>query len=312
MAHIQIQVSTRKKMGAGHLTQEQKIKAVTLQAETRKKLAATHQAKEKETSNASTLNKIKTELLRIKNRYGIRIFIYNTLFIFYIYMQDFVHEIASNHSAAIFSLVFLAGNFTFFIFLQKKNQLSIMEYVIGKSRDFPLSKKLRLPLFPISIFILCLRAYTNFKRRLMIKKGLSLLQEEAEDSYLSPSQITEEKIGSVEYDVYVDPEDKRFSIEKNVLPLSKFKKCEKCLALADYLEKDLLLIQPTYSSTGVAVKHYHCHHCDCRREECYEIPLKQSSSSSGSSSSSSSGRSSSGGNSFGGGRSGGGGAGGSW
>jgi uncharacterized protein len=270
--------------------------------------AAATLLKDKETISATTQiqdRESKAVLPQANLKKGISFgFILIPALVFHSLILEFWDDIDGKSTAIIISLIFLFGNFGFFVYFQKKSQDLTMKYVFGKSKDFPLGKKLRWLLFPMSLFILSLRFYMTQKRRYMTKMGYSLLKEEAEDIYLTPSQITEEKIGSVEYDVFKDPNIEIVLIKKNILPFGKYKKCEKCLTLSEYVEKDVVTRTATYSSSGNGVRYYCCHHCSCRREEYYVIPKLSGNGGSGSSGGS--------GGSFGGGRSGGGGAGGSW
>ncbi|MGQ9631317.1 MAG: TPM domain-containing protein [bacterium] len=132
------------------------------------------------------------------------------------------------------------------------------------------------------------------------------LSEEEEDEYLNKVQELEEKIESVDYDVWYCSQCNNTLIEKYVSWFSSYERCPKCeghTLKVEYRE----IKSPTYTSTGTGERTENCLNCYYRKSERYTIPKLERSSSSGGGFSSSS-RSSS----FGGGGSGGGGASRSW
>lgn len=143
------------------------------------------------------------------------------------------------------------------------------------------------------------------------------LSEKEDDTRLGAAQQLEERLESVDYDVYLC----RRCDTTIVIPHlkdSKYKKCPKC-AMLTCEERQLTNMQPTYEETGTGVMRRRCKNCEFADEKPIIIPKKVVHTSSGSGSGgggwrsssggSSSGGSSSGGSSFGGGSSGGGGAG---
>ncbi|MGJ7032019.1 TPM domain-containing protein [Niabella hirudinis] len=139
---------------------------------------------------------------------------------------------------------------------------------------------------------------------------MRLLDEKQDNTYLTKAQKMEERLQSVDYDVWAEQGGKAFKLH-GVLLSSKYSHCPKCNTMAYYLESDRTIEPATYSSSGVGLKVYTCKFCHHREQKEYRIPQKSrpsDSSSSGSGSSSSSGSS----GSWGGGSSGGGGAGSSW
>lgn len=145
--------------------------------------------------------------------------------------------------------------------------------------------------------------------RFSLKTGLEMykLDESADNKYLKSGQVTEEKIKSVDYDVWVSGEPDDLLILKYSNWFSGYSNCEKCRFETWYQVYDKTLSAATYSSSGTGERQHACHHCQHRVTARYTIPkLQKSSSSSGGSSSSS------GGGSWGGGRSGGGGSSSSW
>jgi uncharacterized protein len=148
--------------------------------------------------------------------------------------------------------------------------------------------------------------------RFSLKTGLEMtkLCETYEDKYLESGHITEEKIKSVDYDVWVSSEPDDFLILSYKTWFSGFSSCEKCNYQTWFLEYDRTITPASYTSSGTGESKKSCHHCKHSVINRYTIPMKEkSSSSSGSSRSSFSGG---GGGSWGGGRSGGGGSSSKW
>jgi uncharacterized protein len=133
-----------------------------------------------------------------------------------------------------------------------------------------------------------------------------LLDEKKEDEFLKKSQVLEESIKSVDYDVWFCPScESHYALGYNS-KFSKYRACSYCGTKASFLESDITKEAATYQSSGTGEKTYKCMYCKKTNTEEYTIPRLTRSSSSHSSHSGSSG------GSFGGGKSGGGGAGSSW
>ncbi len=138
-----------------------------------------------------------------------------------------------------------------------------------------------------------------------------LLDEKKDDEYLQKSQVLEESIKSVDYDVWLCPACPSHYVLGYNSKFSKYKACSYCGTKSSFLQSDVTKVVATYDSRGSGEKTHKCMYCKKVSTEEYAIP--QLIRSSGSSSSGfSSGSSSSSGGSFSGGSSGGGGAGSSW
>lgn len=136
---------------------------------------------------------------------------------------------------------------------------------------------------------------------------MTRLDERADDAYLDKGQITEETIGSVDYDVWVCGSCQN----REVIPyknwLRRYGRCNNC-NYRTISNSSKVISSATYTSTGLRENRAYCNHCHHEEITQSVIPRKVRSTSSSSSGSRSS-RSSS---SFGGGRSSGGGASGKW
>jgi uncharacterized protein len=145
---------------------------------------------------------------------------------------------------------------------------------------------------------------------------LELLSEQDDDPKLTSIQQLEEKIGSVNYDVWFCPACLNADTSRYINYFSPFFECPSCHARTFKEGPQQVMRAATLSSKGLAHVHGRCVSCNKKRIRKVILPrIVESSSTSSSSSgfsSSSSGSSGGGGSSFGGGSSGGGGASGSW
>ena len=137
-----------------------------------------------------------------------------------------------------------------------------------------------------------------------------LLSETNDNKYLTLEQSFEEKIKSVDYDVFLCENCGRVEINKyNEKP--KYSDCPKCGTRSFCLANSYIATRPTYVSKGLRINVKHCKYCGFQQEDSVSIP-RLTHTSSGGFGGSSFGGGRSGGGSFGGGRSGGGGATSSW
>lgn len=143
-------------------------------------------------------------------------------------------------------------------------------------------------------------------------KPLFLKNAWAENKFLENGQLIEEKINSVDYDVWVTEDESDILILEYAGKISKYSDCTECGYKTYGRKRSVVLKAATYSNSGKRKVVYTCANCHYTKEEIEIIPQKVRSSSSSSSGGSSWSSSSSSSSSFGGGSSGGGGAGVSW
>ena len=98
------------------------------------------------------------------------------------------------------------------------------------------------------------------------------LSEERDNDYLTPAQDTEEKLNSVDYDVWVCPQCNETDIIPYDNPRSAFTVCPQCGAKACTLEADRVVRRPTPLAKGAGIKVYNCRNCHNRTQRAYEIP----------------------------------------
>jgi uncharacterized protein len=142
---------------------------------------------------------------------------------------------------------------------------------------------------------------------------LELLSEQDDDPKLTAVQLLEEKIGSVDYDVWICPACLNQDTERYVKNFSGFKDCEACHARTFKEDPPVELTPATTMSSGSARIDGRCVSCNHKTVRMIVLPqIQQSSSSSGGGGSFGGGGGGGGGGGFGGGSSGGGGASGGW
>jgi uncharacterized protein len=139
---------------------------------------------------------------------------------------------------------------------------------------------------------------------------LELLSEQEDDPKLTSVQRLEEKIGSVDYDVWICPACLNQDTERYIKNFSGFKDCPECEARTFKEDAPVEVMAATTLSEGSARIDGRC--VSCNHKGVRFITLSQLSDSSNSSSSFGGGGGGGGGGGFGGGSSGGGGASGSW
>ncbi len=171
-----------------------------------------------------------------------------------------------------------------------------------------------VPFIAIPYWLLLLGRLKKLRNEPRVCPACNTLMEKKnetdDDVLLDDGQKVEEKIGSINYDVWICPTCKHVEVEPYDAWFTQYQKCPSCSYKTYYQSGNRTITSATCSSSGVGERTYECKHCNHTEKKRYTIPEIDCSSSSSSSSGGSSGFS--GGGSFGGGRSGGGGAGGSW
>ncbi len=139
---------------------------------------------------------------------------------------------------------------------------------------------------------------------------LELLSEQDDDPKLTSVQRLEEKIGSVDYDVWICPACLNSDTERYVKAFSGFTDCPACKARTYKEDPQEVMRAATTTSTGMARVDGRCVACNHKGVRFVTLPMISTSSSGGGSSFGGGGGG--GGGGFGGGSSGGGGASGGW
>lgn len=99
------------------------------------------------------------------------------------------------------------------------------------------------------------------------------IDEENDNAYLTPAQDTEERINSVDYDVWVCPNCRETDILPYVNQSKNYRVCNNCGSRAASLVADRVLMQPTTARRGRGERIYHCRNCGHNHHELYYLPV---------------------------------------
>lgn len=223
---------------------------------------------------------------------------------------------SSNISIVIFFLIvgLLMAAITFFFVrslknIIKENKNPYEAYKKVSELNFFIYLSIVFIILPVILgFVISLyRKKFRYQPRLSASgKPMMLLDEKNDDKYLSTGSSIEEKIKSVDYDVWITDDASEKQILSYERAWTKYTRCSKCSFKTNSLESSITITKATTSRSGEAIDTYLCCNCGAESKRNRIIPRIEKTSSSSSSGGSS--RSSS----FSGGRSGGGGASGNW
>lgn len=127
-------------------------------------------------------------------------------------------------------------------------------------------------------YLLAKRKYNRARNKPMecpaCKGKMKKLNEEEDNNLLSPSQDLEEKLNSIDYDVWVCEDCG--TVERFAFPnkYSQYEECPHCHTKAMYLAKDHTLIPATTKHTGTGERIYECKYCHNQTKKRYVIPQK--------------------------------------
>lgn len=101
---------------------------------------------------------------------------------------------------------------------------------------------------------------------------MNRLSEEEDNQLLSDSQDFEEKLNTVDYDVWECPKCGTVERFPYKTKQTKYSECPNCHTIAMCLKRDVIRRKPTSRQDGLGVKEYECEFCHHRKEESYKIP----------------------------------------
>lgn len=97
------------------------------------------------------------------------------------------------------------------------------------------------------------------------------VDEVHDNDYLTPAQDLEERVGSVDYDVWLCPRCGETDILAYVNRRSPMTECDNCHARTAVLRVDRIMRRPTASASGRGVREYECLNCHHRQNRYYDI-----------------------------------------
>jgi uncharacterized protein len=127
----------------------------------------------------------------------------------------------------------------------------------------------------LPLFILL--KYWRNSRRVCRNCGAKMkkLDEKHDNDYLTPSQDLEERIGSVDYDVWLCPDCGETDIYPFINKSASLLQCPYCSAYTCRLQVDRILFKPTTMREGRGVKQYICVNCHKTSNVEYTIPKEE-------------------------------------
>ena len=135
-------------------------------------------------------------------------------------------------------------------------------------------------IFPVFMLFLYIWIFIRLKRLRNKPRKCDLcgtkmrkLSEEEDNRYLTPQENTEEKLQSVDYDVWLCDQCGNTKVYPYENRYTRYNTCPQCHAKAYSLDYDRILIAPTPFSTGTGEKTYHCSHCNFQKKTTYIIPM---------------------------------------
>jgi len=131
---------------------------------------------------------------------------------------------------------------------------------------------LGIPLIATIPLILCLNRWRNHTRKCPNCSTVMKKVDEVHDNdYLNPAQDLEERIGSVDYDVWLCPSCGETDILPYTSRTSPYIECDNCHARTARLVRNRVLQRPTSTRKGQGVREYECLNCHHRNDRFYDI-----------------------------------------
>lgn len=131
---------------------------------------------------------------------------------------------------------------------------------------------LLIPLIAAIPLVILLNRWRNAPHRCSrCGHSMNKIDEVHDNDYLDRGQDLEERIGSVDYDVWRCPECGDTEIEQYVQRGTPFRRCDRCGHYTMRQSADRILRRPTSSRKGVGERVYTCLNCGNNHSEPYEI-----------------------------------------
>lgn len=128
-------------------------------------------------------------------------------------------------------------------------------------------------LFPAYFLMLAFQRHIRLHKRLCPHCHARMLRvdEDNDNAYLTASQDTEERLDSVDYDVWLCPDCGETDIIPYVNPKKNYTECPSCHARACTLVNRRTILAPTTRREGRGIEEYVCLNCRRRYEKPYTI-----------------------------------------
>lgn len=128
-------------------------------------------------------------------------------------------------------------------------------------------------LFPAYLLLLAFQRHIRLHKRLCPHCHARMLRvdEDNDNAYLTASQDAEERLDSVDYDVWLCPDCGETDIIPYVNPKKNYTECPSCHARACTLVNRRTILAPTTRREGRGIEEYVCLNCRRRYEKPYTI-----------------------------------------
>lgn len=128
-------------------------------------------------------------------------------------------------------------------------------------------------LFPAYFLMLAFQHHIRLHKRLCPHCNTRMLRvdEDNDNAYLTASQDAEERLDSVDYDVWLCPDCGETDIIPYVNPKKNYTECPSCHARACTLVNRRTILAPTTRREGRGIEEYVCLNCRRRYEKPYTI-----------------------------------------
>ena len=128
-------------------------------------------------------------------------------------------------------------------------------------------------LFPAYFLMLAFQRHIRLHKRLCPNCNTRMLRvdEDNDNAYLTASQDAEERLDSVDYDVWLCPDCGETDIIPYVNPKKNYTECPSCHARACTLVNRRTVLAPTTRREGRGIEEYVCLNCRRRYEKPYTI-----------------------------------------
>lgn len=130
-----------------------------------------------------------------------------------------------------------------------------------------------IPLIASLPLLLCLNHWRNHARKCPnCGAQMKKVDEVHDNDYLTPAQDLEERLNSVDYDVWLCPQCGETDIIPYVSTASPYIECDRCHARTARLVRDRIITRPIGNRPGRGVKEYECLNCHNQQGRFYDIP----------------------------------------
>lgn len=128
------------------------------------------------------------------------------------------------------------------------------------------------PLIGSLPLLLCLNHWRNGKHKCPhCGTEMKKLDEVSDNAYLNPGQDLEEKLGSVDYDVWLCPQCGETDILPFIDSSTRFRECPRCHVHAYALERQRVVVPPTAERPGQGLSEWRCRACGYGEDKPFRI-----------------------------------------